>query len=127
VAGLPKGTNVTEIASRANYFLIVFDDPAAAGQKKMGWVHADAFSATVIKEIKCAPGETPLVSGLEAPFCGKVCTADGDCPAGQNCKGQANKYVNGKASTSVSVCTVFHVHDAGAPPAPPPVPPPVVD
>ncbi len=118
VAGLPKGTNVTQIASRTNYFLILFDDPAAAGEKKMGWVHADAFSATVIKEVKCPAGETALVSGLEAPFCGKVCNVDTDCPGGQACKGSANKYVNGKAGAAVKVCTVFHPHDAGAPPAP---------
>jgi hypothetical protein len=118
IAGLNKGTAVTQIASRDKYFLILFDDPAAAGQKKMGWVHGDAFNTNVITTIKCGPGDTALITGSEAPFCGKVCAADSDCPGGQNCKGQANKFTNGKAGAAVQVCTVFHAHDAGPGPSP---------
>jgi len=121
VAALAKGTTVTQIASRPPYFLIVFDDPKAPGTKAMGWVHRDAFSAVVqdAGPLVCPKGEIALFG--DQPFCGKLCSADGDCPGGQACKGQANKLLpTGKAGDGVTVCTVFHPHDAGAPPPPKP-------
>ena len=126
VAPLGKGAPVTQIASRGVYFLIVFDNPKAAGTKSMGWVHRDAFSAVLqdAGPLVCPTGELALFG--DTPFCGKLCSADKDCPTGQACKGSANKLLpNGKAGDGVTVCTVFHPHDAG-PPAPTP-PAPVVD
>jgi hypothetical protein len=113
IAGVSKGTTVTQIAHRDKYFLIVFDNPKAPGTKLMGWVHKDAFSAVVADAgpLVCAKGEIALFS--DTPFCGKLCSVDGDCPAGQACKGSANKLLpTGKAGDGVTVCTAF------IPPAP---------
>lgn len=118
VAGLNNGQAVTQIASRQKYFLITFDD-AKQGKKLMGWVHGDAFVPAAVDaglvEPKCGTGEVALMG--DTPFCGKVCDKDGDCPSGQACKGSAAKWNKGKAGDSVTVCTVFHAHDAGAAPA----------
>jgi hypothetical protein len=116
-SGVAKGTTVTQIAQRGVYFLIVFDDPKAPGTKLMGWVHRDAFS-TVIQDagpLVCATGEVALFG--DTPFCGKLCSADSDCPTDQACKGSGAKLLpNGKAGDNVTVCTLFaRAHDAGAP------------
>lgn len=121
VASLGKGAAVTQVASRGPYFLVVFDNPKAAGTKMMGWVHKDAFSAVLqdAGPLVCPTGEIALFG--DTPFCGKLCSADKDCPTGQACKGQANKLLaSGKAGDGVTVCTAFVPHDAGAPPAPTP-------
>jgi len=119
VAALSKGGAVVQIAQRKEFFLVVFDNPKDATKKLMGWVPADSFTAAAvadagIKAITCGVGETALVG--DAPFCGKVCASDNDCPAGQACKGASNKLVNGKAAEAVTVCTVFVAPDAGAKP-----------
>jgi hypothetical protein len=120
VAALTKGTSVTQIATRPPHFLVVFDNPKAPGTKLMGWVHKDAFSAVVqdAGPLVCPTGEIALFG--DTPFCGKLCSADKDCPTTQACKGQANKLLpTGKAGDGVTVCTAFHPHDGGAPaPAP---------
>ncbi|HVJ90480.1 MAG TPA: hypothetical protein VM580_11810 [Labilithrix sp.] len=117
VASLGKGTTVSQIGQRGTAFLILFDDPKNPGNKLMGWIHRDAFS-TVIQDagpLVCPKGEIALWS--DTPFCGKLCSADTDCGAGQACKGQANKLLaNGKAGDGVTVCTAYHPHDAGGPP-----------
>ncbi len=117
VVGLNKGTSATQIASRDKYFLITFDSPTNPGTRLMGWVHRDAFSAVVqdAGPLTCPAGEIALFG--DTPFCGKLCTLDSECPAGQACKGSANKLAAGKAGAPVQVCTVFHAHDAGAPDA----------
>lgn len=107
VAALAKGGTVTEIAQRSTFFLVVFENPT---DKKtlMGWIPAESFTAAAPiapKVLTCTPPETPLIS--DAPFCGKICAADTDCPAGQACKGAANKFVNAKQGDAVTVCTVF--------------------
>jgi hypothetical protein len=65
-----------------------------------------------------------------------VCVNDPDCPAGQACKGHANKFANAKFGDAVGVCTVFNAPTAPArtavvvtPPVPVPavIPVPVVD
>jgi hypothetical protein len=117
VAGLVKGTAVTKIASRDRFFLITFADPKGSGSKLMGWVSRDAFSAVIpdAGPLVCGTGEIALFA--DTPFCGKVCSSDGDCPGGQACKGSAAKLLaNGKAGDNVTVCTVFHARDAGAAP-----------
>jgi hypothetical protein len=122
VAGLGKGTSVTKIASRDRYFLILFEK--TPGTKTMGWVHKDAFSAVIqdAGPLVCPTGEIALFG--DTPFCGRLCSADKDCPTNQACKGQANKLLpTGKAGDGVTVCTAFHPHDGGAPPPPPPPPP----
>jgi len=121
IVGLPKGTAVTQVASRDKFFLITYDNPAAPGTRQMGWVHKDAFSATVVDAglPTCKVGEVLLVG--DTPFCGKLCNADGECPAGQACKGSGTRLLsNGKSGDNVQVCTVFHPHDAGAPTPPAP-------
>jgi hypothetical protein len=122
ITGLGKGTTVTQIAQRGTSFLITFDNPKAPGTKLMGWIHRDAFS-TIVQDagpLVCQKGEIALFG--DTPICGKLCSADANCPAGQACKGQANKLLpNGKAGDGVTVCTVFHPHDAGAPTPPAPV------
>ncbi len=117
IIGLKKGTPVTKIASRERFFLILFDDPKTPGSKMMGWIHRDAFSAVAqdAGPLVCPKGEIALFG--DSPICGKLCSEDKDCPSGQACKGQANKLLpNGKAGDGVTVCTVFHAHDAGAAP-----------
>ena len=109
VATLAKGGTVTEIAQRSTFFLVVFDNPKDS-KRLMGWVSQDAFTAQAsvdagLKALTCAAPETPLFS--DGPFCGKICAADTDCPAGQACKGAANKFVNAKLGDAVTVCTVF--------------------
>ncbi|HVH41251.1 MAG TPA: hypothetical protein VM925_02880 [Labilithrix sp.] len=116
IMGLGKGTAVTQIAQREKSFLILFDNPKAPGTKLMGWIHRDAFSAVVqdAGPLVCPKGEIALFG--DTPFCGKVCSTDPDCPPGQACKGPANKLLpSGKAGDGVTVCTLFHPHDAGAP------------
>lgn len=125
VASLAKGGTVTQLAQRDKFFLVLFENPK---DKKalMGWVGQEAFTAvpTVAvptKTLKCLLPETALIS--DAPFCGKVCTADTDCPKGQACKGHANRLTNGAKGDAVGVCTVFGaappVVDAAAPVKPP--------
>lgn len=107
VATLAKGGTVTEIAQRSTFFLVVFDNPKDS-KRLMGWVSQDAFTAPVdagLKVLTCIAPETPLIS--DGPFCGKICAGDADCPAGQACKGAANKFVNAKLGDAVTVCTVF--------------------
>ena len=141
VAPLAKGGTVTQIAQRATFFLVVFQNPADS-KTLMGWVSQDAFSAAPVVPptvLKCTAPESALSSG-DASFCGKICSADTDCVAGQACKGAANKLLaNGAKGDPVTVCTVFGapkvaVADASVPPAatiPPvvilPVPVPTVD
>jgi len=134
VSALGKGTAVTQIAQRKEFFLVVFDNPKDATKKLMGWVPADSFTAAPavdagVLAIKCEAGQTALIG--DTAFCGKVCASDLDCPNGQACKGASNKLVNGKSGEAVRVCTVFATAadagvpiakpvDAGAPPPPPP-------
>jgi hypothetical protein len=107
VASLTKGGTVTEIAQRSTFFLVVFTNPA--DQKSlMGWISQDSFAAPVAitaKPLACTLPESPLMS--DAPFCGKICVNDVDCPSGQACKGHANKFVNAKLGDAVGVCTIF--------------------
>lgn len=109
VASLAKGGSVTQVAQRGTAFLVVFENPK--DQKKlMGWVGQEAFTAAPVadagvKALTCAAPEVPLLS--DGPFCGRICTGDGDCPAGQACKGAANKFTNAKLGDAVTVCTVF--------------------
>jgi predicted flap endonuclease-1-like 5' DNA nuclease len=130
VATLAKGGTVTEIAQRSTFFLVVFDNPKDS-KRVMGWISQDAFTAPVdagLKPLTCIAPETPLLS--DGPFCGKICAGDADCPAGQACKGAANKFVNAKLGDAVTVCTVFSpatkpalpvaAVEAGAPVAPVP-------
>ncbi|CAN5880521.1 hypothetical protein BH11MYX4_BH11MYX4_37210 [soil metagenome] len=114
VASLAKGGTVTQVAQRGTAFLVVFDNPK--DQKRlMGWVGQESFTALTvdagIKVLTCTAPEVPLVS--DGPFCGRTCAADTDCPAGQACKGAANKFTNARLGDAVRVCTVFS-----------PVPPP---
>lgn len=108
VATLAKGGTVTEIAQRSTFFLVVFENPK--DQKKlMGWISQDSFTAQAdagVKPLTCTLPETLLISD-NSPLCGKVCTADVDCPSGQACKGRANKFATGKIGDIVDVCTVF--------------------
>jgi hypothetical protein len=141
VATLAKGGTVTQVAQRGTAFLVVFENPK--DQKKlMGWVSQEAFTAAPvveagIKVLTCTAPEVPLLS--DGPFCGRICAGDADCPAGQACKGAANKFTNAKLGDAVTVCTVFTPGaarptivsvDAGraavTPPPPPPPPPPPV-
>jgi hypothetical protein len=122
VAALPKGTSVTQWSLRDKYIVVTFDDPKTPGRKLMGWVTQDAFSAALVadagvKPLTCTAPELALIS--DAPFCGRICSKDGECPAGQACSGSAAKLKNGKAGDSVTVCAQIVVHDAGAPVTPP--------
>jgi hypothetical protein len=110
VAALAKGGTVTQIAQRDKFFLVVFEDPK---DKKtlMGWIGQEAFTAPAVLDasvpvVKCVLPESALIS--DSPFCGKICTADTDCPSGQACKGAANKLLgSGGKGDAVTVCTVF--------------------
>ena len=113
VTTLAKGGTVTEIAQRGTFFLVVFENPK--DQKKlMGWISQDSFTAQAdagIIVIKCTAPETALIS--DGTLCGRVCTVDTDCVAGQACKGVANRLLaNGSKGDAVRVCTI-----SGAPPA----------
>ncbi len=125
VVQVNSGTTVTEIAQRQNFFLVTAD---SGGQKKMGWLTADAFTPIVdagLKAPTCTSPEVPLMG--DTPFCGKVCGGDVDCPAGQACKGTAQRFsANTLLPGTVAVCTVVSrpagatpvatVIDAGPPP-----------
>lgn len=122
VASLTKGGTVTEIAQRSTFFLVVFTNPTDQKQL-MGWITQDSFTAPVApKPLSCTLPETTLIQVTtpvqDAPFCGKVCVNDVDCPTGQACKGNANKFVNAKISDAVRVCTVFAAPTAAATVAP---------
>ncbi len=136
VATLAKGGTVTQVASRGTAFLVVFDNPKDS-KRVMGWVGQEAFTALPavdagVKVLTCTAPEIALISDL--PFCGRTCVNDPDCPAGQACKGHANKFVNAKFGDAVGVCTVFNAPTAPTrtaavvtPPVPAVIPVPVVD
>lgn len=108
VATLSKGGTVTEIAQRSTFFLVVFDNPKD-NKRVMGWISQDAFTAQAdagLKVLTCTAPDTAIVSD-NVTLCARVCTADTDCPAGQACKGRANRFANGKVGDIVDVCTVF--------------------
>jgi hypothetical protein len=108
VAALAKGGTVTQIAQRSTFFLVVFDNPKDS-KRLMGWVNQDSFTAQAdagLKLLTCTAPETAIVSD-NVTLCGKVCTADTDCPSGQACKGRANRFANAKVGDIVDVCTVF--------------------
>ena len=114
VAALAKGGTVTEIAQRSTFFLVVFTNPTDQKQL-MGWITQDSFTAPVAltaKPLVCTLPETPLMS--DAPFCGKICVNDVDCPSGQACKGHANKFDKAKLGDAVGVCTIFTPPTAAA-------------
>jgi len=143
VATLAKGGTVTQVASRGTAFLIVFENPK--DQKRlMGWVGQESFTAQTVdagvKVLTCTAPEVPLISDL--PFCGRTCVNDPDCPAGQACKGHANKFAKAKFGDAVGVCTVFSAAPAATvapnapsrgaiatvtPPPPTAIPVPLVD
>src|SRR5262249_39687856 len=105
VATLAKGGTVTEIAQRANFTLVVFDNPKDS-KRLMGWVSNESFTAQAdagIKILNCTAPDIPLFS--DNAFCGRACNTDADCPGGQACKGAANKLVNGVQGAAVLVCT----------------------
>lgn len=109
VATLAKGGTVTQIATRGTAVLVVFTNPTDQ-RTLMGWVGQEAFTAAPvvdagIKVLTCTAPEVALQS--DGPFCGRTCASDTDCPAGQACKGAANKLVAGKLGDAVTVCTVF--------------------
>jgi hypothetical protein len=116
VATLAKGGTVTEIAQRSTFFLVVFQNPKD-NTTLMGWIGQESFTAPPAVEagvpsIKCVLPETALIS--DAPFCGKVCTADTDCPSGQACKAPTNKLLpNGQKGDAVNACIVFTPPPAG--------------
>lgn len=116
VASLSRGTSVTKIAQHDSSALVIYED--AQARKLLGWIGQDAFSpvgnavAQSPKAPTCKAPEIPLMG--DAPFCGRVCTADAGCRTGEACKGVATKLVNGKAGDAVTVCAVFN------PPAPRP-------
>ncbi|MBX3227751.1 MAG: hypothetical protein KIT84_15450 [Labilithrix sp.] len=117
VGPLAKGTEVTQIASRGAFVLIIYEK--TPGTQVMGWVHKDVFSASIPDAgvLACAPGETAVIS--DGLACGKLCTADAECATGQACSGSANKVLPGnKPGEAVKVCTPFVAHDAGAGSAP---------
>ena len=139
VAVVPKGTQVTQIAQRDQYFLVTFDNPKNPSEKLMGWAFGPALGAPSTAPVastkvltldasapkpptSCPAGQTLVMADL--PICAKVCEADKDCPTGQACKGSASRIVNGKAGDGVTTCVVYHPHDAGAPT---PTPTAVVD
>ena len=108
VATLSKGGTVTEIAQRSTFFLVVFDNPKD-NKRVMGWISQDAFTAQAdagLKVLTCTAPDTAIVSD-NVTLCARVCTADVDCPAGQACKGRANRFANAKVGDIVDVCTVF--------------------
>ncbi len=123
VATLPKGTNVIQIASHDKFILVTFDDPKNAGQRLMGWVIKDAFSAQAavrpLPKGTCPAGQTALVG--DETFCGKVCKVDADCVAGQACIGTAMIALkDGGAGETVRNCMAIvrpKGTDAGTPPA----------
>jgi hypothetical protein len=118
IMGLPKGTGVTQVAQRDKSILILFDNPKSPGTTLMGWIHRDAFSAAIqdAGPLVCAKGEVPIFG--DTPLCGKLCSADADCPAGQGCKGSANKVLpNGKVGDGVTVCSAVHGGGGAAPDA----------
>src|SRR5262249_37358236 len=84
IAGtLQKGTSVLEIAARGGFFPVLSASQKRPGPKAMGWVSRDAFSAVIqdAGPLVCPTGEIALFG--DTPFCGKLCTADRDCPASQ--------------------------------------------
>lgn len=107
ITSLNNGAAVTEIAQRQSFFLVTTD---VGGQKKMGWLTADAFQPVVDAGLKvpvCTNPEVPLMG--DQPFCGKTCGGDVDCPAGQACKGTAQRFSgNTLLPGTVAVCTVVN-------------------
>jgi hypothetical protein len=118
VATLSNGATVVQVAQRGAAFLVAFDHPKD-GRHLMGWVGQEAFVAPAtsdagVKPLACTTPEVPLIT--DAPFCGRTCKLDTDCPSGQACKGAANRFANSKMGEAVLVCTATPTAgDAGAP------------
>lgn len=110
VATLAKGAAVSSIAQRGAAVLVTFEDPQDH-KTLMGWIGEESFtpapaaSKVAAKVPICA---TPEVSVMgDGPFCGRVCTSDSSCPAGQACRGAANTFSNGVVGSVVTLCTTF--------------------
>ncbi len=120
ITTLPKDTEVTQLAKRADYYLIEFVDLSDATKHEMGWIYKDAFykgEATAATGTGAMGGATdklsagsttkPAANAKAAPlactapmvraatdseFCAKPCTTDGDCKPIGTCDGEGNVY-----------------------------------
>jgi hypothetical protein len=121
VATLTMNTPVVEMASHDTFVLVSFSDPKNAGHTLMGWVGKEAFvpGPSPAPKAGCPAGMERMVVE-DQPFCGKVCSADKDCPKGETCSGRANSYGPGGAlGPEKDTCTV---PAPGTPPSAPPAP-----
>jgi hypothetical protein len=119
IVQVTKDQAVTEIGARGDYFLVVLD---TGGKTLMGWVHKDSFTPMpahqAIKTPTCKAPDFAVFA--DQPLCARPCTADANCAAGQVCKGQANKIVNGKVAEAIQICIAPPpAPDAGTTPPPP--------
>jgi hypothetical protein len=93
VAIFESGGDVTVLAKRGSYYLVIFPDPKDAQKQLAGWIYKDGIglvgaastSTATASDLTCKNGEVHvLADGL----CALACTHDADCaPAGGVCDG----------------------------------------
>ena len=118
VARLPRGTEVTKIASHEGQVLVVFANPKKADERLMGWVVEAAFKAALATATKCKTdkdcgGTNVCVPHENGTKCEKSCspTNTAACPEKFACTGEGP---NAEGKT-VQYCVSTAPVDAGAP------------
>jgi hypothetical protein len=119
VARLPRGTEVTKLASHETQFLVTFANPKKADERLMGWIGATAFKAAPAALQACKTDKDCGAKGVCIPHetgtkCEKACspTNTAACPAHFECKGEGPN-AEGKV---VQYCVSTLPADAGAAP-----------
>ncbi len=107
-----RATSVEKIAKRQGYELVVFDNPADASSKLMGWINAAVFTPEpphAPPSTHC-PGEQVaiLVAGGGEACVPSVseCKSDAQCPAGWVCDGEGMKSKAGQPDKLIQFCRV---------------------
>ncbi len=120
VARLPRGTEVTKVASHEGQVLITFANPKKSDERLMGWVVEAAFKAAAATAQKCKTdkdcgGANVCVPHETGTKCEKSCSATNTaaCPEHSACTGEGP---NAEGKT-VQYCVSTLPQDAGAPKA----------
>jgi hypothetical protein len=122
VATIKAGTEVTKIADRQSFSLVVFADPGDPSRKDMGWVSSAVFSPEPAHKrvaAHCTGGQVPILLPAGEETCVTQCTQDSTCPKGDVCNGSGVLSNNGAPGAATKFCgpRAGAAPDAGAGPA----------
>lgn len=123
VATLKKGKEVTKLAEKSGFTLVIFDSDTDAGKKLMGWLVSSAFipdkdaGVPKIKLLNCPAGQAAIADDQQ-DYCAIVCTRDEQCPSTMACHAEG---ILRTSMVPVKMCKTGSrtpppvVADAGAP------------